>query len=303
MDSAYASHRSGLLLALAGFALFTLGDATTKSIAGQWSPLAVAALRFTMGTLALGLFLLLREGPRAFIPANPWLQAARGASLGLATTGFFWGVFLLPLATAIAITFVAPAIAALLSGPLLKEKVRPATWIALAIAFAGVLVVLRPNVLAVGWEAMLPMLTALGMALLVISNRASAREPGSILSMQFFVAAGTAVILVIAASVGAWSGLPILQVGWPDPSVLARCVVITLTGTTGHWLIYLGTMRAGASSVAPMTYAQLITASALGWVFFGDIPDLPMIAGALVIVVAGLILWLDGRALASARER
>jgi drug/metabolite transporter (DMT)-like permease len=62
-------------------------------------------------------------------------------------------------------------------------------------------------------------------------------------------------------------------------------------------------MRAGASSIAPMTYVQLITASLLGWAMFASIPDLPTIAGSLVIVAAGLILWLDGRALASARER
>lgn len=295
-------HRSGLLMALAGFALFSVGDATTKSMAGEWSPLAVAALRFTMGAFALGTFLLVYEGPRAFIPSHPWLQAARGASLGLATMGFFWGVFLLPLTVAVSISFVAPAFAALLSGPLLGEKVRKATWIAVAIAFAGVLVVLRPNVLELGWPAMLPLLTALGMALLVIANRASAGQ-GSVLSMQFFVAAGAAAVLVAVAGIGALAGVPILEVGWPDRSVVLRCAMVAVTGTTGHWLIYIGTMRAGASSIAPMTYVQLITASLLGWAMFASIPDLPTIAGSLVIVAAGLILWLDGRALASARER
>jgi len=302
MDSDPREHRSGLVMALAGFALFSIGDATTKSMAGLWSPLAVAALRFTMGALALGAFLLWREGPRAFVPSHPWLQVARGASLGLATMGFFWGVFVLPLTVAVAICFVAPAFAALLSGPLLGERVRPATWIAVIVAFAGVLVVLRPNVLALGWPALLPMLTALGMALLVIANRASAGK-GSVLSMQFFVAAGAASLLVIAAAIGALSGLPILEVGLPDRTVLLRCAMVAVTGTTGHWLIYLGTMRAGASAVAPMTYVQLITASLLGWAVFGNVPDVPTIGGALVIVAAGLILWLDGRALASARER
>lgn len=299
MDS---EHRSGLLMALAGFALFSIGDATTKSMAGQWSPLAVAALRFSMGALALGAFLLAREGPRAFVPSHPWLQVARGLSLGIGTVGFFWGVFILPLTVAVSISFVAPAFAALLSGPLLGERVRRATWIAVAVAFAGVLVVLRPNVIELGWAAMLPLLTALGMALLVISNRASAGQ-GSVLSMQFFVAAGAATTLVFAATIGALSGLPILEVGRPDWSVVLRCALVAVTGTSGHWLIYLGTMRAGASAVAPMTYVQLITAALLGWAVFGNIPDMATIGGALVIVAAGLILWFDGRALASARER
>lgn len=294
--------RTGLIAAVAGFALFSVGDTITKSMSGEWSPLAVAALRFIIGAAALGAFLCWREGPRAFIPTNPLLQVARGASLGLATTGFFTAVFIMPLATAISIAFVAPAITALLSGPLLAEKVRPLTWVAIVIAFAGVLVILQPNVVTLGWAALLPLLTALGMSLLVITNRASAGQ-GSALSMQFFVAAGTAAVLVLAATAGAGSGIEMLRVGWPDWSVAVRCALVAVTGTAGHWLIYFGTTRAGAATVAPATYIQLITASALGWLVFGNRPDLATIAGASIIVAAGLILWWDGRILASTRER
>jgi drug/metabolite transporter (DMT)-like permease len=297
-----SGERPGLLLAIAGFALFSAGDAVTKSIAGEWSPIAVAALRFVMGAAVLGVLLRVREGRAAFIPRSPLLQAARGCCLGLATLGFFCAVFLMPLSVTVAISFVAPAFAALLSGPLLGEKVRPVTWLAVAIAFAGVLIVLRPNVLALGWPALLPLLTALCMSLLVIANRASAGQ-GSALSMQFFVAAGAMVLLLIAAAIGGASGIPMLHVGWPDASVIARCAVVAVTGTLGHWLVYLGTTRAGAATIAPATYVQLITASALGWLFFGNWPDLPTLAGALVIMGAGLLLWWDGRLLASARAR
>jgi drug/metabolite transporter (DMT)-like permease len=294
--------RTGLIAAVAGFALFSVGDTITKSMAGEWSPLAVAALRFTIGAAVLGMFLGSREGSSAFIPSNPLLQAARGVSLGLATLGFFTAIFIMPLATAISIAFVAPAITALLSGPLLGEKVRPLTWVAIGVAFAGVLVILQPNVVTLGWPALLPLLTALGMSLLVITNRASAGQ-GSMLSMQFFVAAGTAAVLVLVATIGAGSGIEMFVIGWPDWSVVIRCALVAVTGTSGHWLIYYGTTRAGAASVAPATYVQLITASALGWLVFGDRPDLATVAGALIIVAAGLILWWDGRILASTGQR
>src|SRR5690606_28649024 len=114
-----AGERAGLSAAIAGFALFSIGDTITKSMAGEWSPVAVAALRFAIGTVALGVFLLWREGWRGFVPRRPLLQLARGASLGLATMSFFTAIFIMPLATAIAISFIAPAITALLSGPLL----------------------------------------------------------------------------------------------------------------------------------------------------------------------------------------
>ncbi len=294
--------RVGLAAAIAGFALFSLGDTVTKTVSGNWSPLAFAALRFCIGAVFLGLLLTLREGRRALKTEHPLLQLARGASLALATLCFFSAVFIMPLTTAISIAFVAPAFTALLSGPLLGEKVRPVTWVAIATAFAGVLVILRPNVLALGWAGLLPLGTALGMSLLVIANRAAAGR-GSVLSMQFFVAAGTAGFLVPFSFIGHASGVAMFALSLPDWTVVLRSVLVAITGTVGHALIYYGTTRAGAATIAPATYVQLITASALGWLVFDNVPDLATLAGAAIIVVAGMILWWDGRILASTQER
>lgn len=297
-----SAERAGLLSAIAGFALFSIGDAVTKSMAGAWSPLAVAALRFSIGAVILGIVLGMREGAQAFRPSNPVLQLARGATLSVATLCFFSAIYIMPLSTAISIAFVAPAFTALFSGPLLGEKVRPLTWVAIGIAFAGVLVILRPNVLELGWAGLLPLGTALGMSLLVISNRAAAGQ-GSVISMQFFMAAIASVFLIPASVIGSYTGIAMLDLGWPDWSVIGRCIAITVTGTLGHALIYYGTTRAGAASVAPATYIQLVTASALGWLVFGNLPDLATLAGAAIIVAGGLILWWDGRILASTRQR
>ncbi len=302
MSRVTGGERAGLLAAVAGFALFSLGDTVTKSMAGAWSPLAVAALRFSIGALFLGTVLALREGKAAFRPENPLLQAARGGALSLATLCFFSALFIMPLATAISIAFMAPAFTALLSGPLLGEKVRPLTWVAIVIAFSGGMVILQPNVLTLGWAALLPLGTALGMSLLVITNRAAAGQ-GSMLSMQFFVALGAVVGLVPASMLGHLSGVEMLQIGGPDWTVVARCMFVAVTGTVGHALIYYGTTHAGAATVAPATYVQLITASVLGWLVFDNLPDLATITGAAIIVAAGLILWWDGRQLASTRER
>ena len=66
--------------------------------------------------------------------------------------------------------------------------------------------------------------------------------------------------------------------------------------TLAQWLIFMGTVKAGAGTVAPMTYGQLLMAVALGLLFFGERPDLTALAGAAVIVGAGLFLWWRGRA-------
>jgi len=64
----------------------------------------VAALRFSIGAAALSLLLLRSEGPRAFIPTNPWLHLARGICLSVATVSFFSAIYLMPLAEAMAIS-------------------------------------------------------------------------------------------------------------------------------------------------------------------------------------------------------
>ena len=82
---------------------------------------------------------------------------------------------------------------------------------------------------------------------------------------------------------------------WPHWSVIARCAFIGMTATLAQWLIFMGTVRAGAGTVAPMTYGQLLMAVVLGFVFFGDRPGLAALAGAAVIIGAGLFLWWRGR--------
>ena len=284
------NERSGILLAVAGFSSLSVGDAIVKTMAGEWSPLAVAALRFTIGAIGLAILLWRAEGTRAFRPKRPLLQVARGFCLAGATLCFFSAIFVMQLAEAMAIAFISPIFVAFLSGPLLKEKVRPAVWIASPIALVGVMLVLRPNFAELGWMAVLPVISAFFFGLMVISNRAASGD-GSSLSMQAYIACIAAPFLIAAALVGHLSGAPSLQVDLPDWTIVARCTLVAVTASTAHWLAYLGTMRAGAATIAPMVYVQMIVAVALGYLLFGDVPDLATVAGAAIIIGAGLFLW------------
>ncbi|GAB5347926.1 DMT family transporter [Alteriqipengyuania sp. 357] len=284
--------RTGILLAVAGFSSLSVGDAIVKTMAGEWSPLAVAALRFTIGAIGLSILLLRAEGPAAFRPRRPLLQVARGACLAGATLCFFSAVFVMQLAEAMALAFISPLFVALFSGPLLKEKVRPAVWIASPVALIGVLLVLRPNFAELGWLACLPIISASFFGLMVICNRATAGD-GSALSMQVFIACIATPFLIVAAAIGHATGVPALQVGLPDWTIVARCAVIAVTASTAHWLAFLGTTRAGAATIAPMVYVQMIVAVTLGYLLFGDVPDLPTIGGGGIIIGAGLFLWIS----------
>jgi drug/metabolite transporter (DMT)-like permease len=282
--------KNGLLLALCGFAMLSVGDSVIKSVGGVWPGTAVAALRYCLGAGGLAMLLWVKEGRAGFVMPLPKFQVLRGASVAVATLAFISAIFLMPLAEATAIVFTGPMITALISGLWLGERAKRSTWIAAVFAFVGVLIVIRPNFILIGPAALLPLVAAIGMSFMMIGNR-RVTGLGSPLQMQFLIAAIAAPLLVTAALLGHYSGVKALAVGVPDWTIVLRCAVVAVTATCSHWLVYLGTTRSSAAQVAPMVYVQLLMATVLGIIVFGDWPDAWSILGSAIIVGAGLYLW------------
>ncbi len=289
------SDRAGLLYALAGFCTLSIGDAIIKGMAGEWPATAMAATRYVVGTALLVALMARHEGWRSLaLPRDP-LHWVRGTCISLSAVGMFLAVWIMPLAEATTIAFTQPVITAVLAMVLLGERARLSTWLATAVAFAGVFLVLRPNFETAGWGVLLPLLGASGMAATIIANRAVTGR-ASILAMQYYMSVTAMIFLLLATTAGHVSGVDNFAMHWPHWSVVARCAFIGLTATLAQWLIFMGTVKAGAGTVAPMTYGQLLMALALGLVFFGDWPDAAALLGATVIIGAGLFLWWRGRA-------
>ncbi|WP_372731143.1 DMT family transporter [Novosphingobium sp.] len=288
------SQSSALGFALLAFALLSVGDAVVKSMAGMWPGTAISALRYLLGAIGLGVVLFAREGRAGFAyPKFRW-QMLRGLSVSVAAVGFFSAVQLMPIGEATAISFTSPMITALLAALILKEPLRRETWIASVLAFTGVLIILRPNFGLLGWVALLPVLSATGMAFLMIANRKVAGT-GSALAMQFNVASIGTLFLLFATIVGHVSGLSFFAVATPSGMVLAKCALIAVTATAAHACLFIATTRADAGAIAPMTYVQLLMAGVFGWVLFGERPDALAVLGSVVIVAAGLYLWKSGK--------
>lgn len=222
------------------------------------------------------------------------LQWVRGLSVAVSTIAMFTAVWLMPLAEATTITFTQPMITAVLATVFLGERLRPAAIVATLVAFAGVIIVLRPNFAAIGLAALLPLLVALFMAVLMIANRAAAGAAGP-WAMQAYVSITASVFLIGATLIGHFSGSARFAMHWPEWHVFARCAFIAFSATIGHLMIYMGTVKSGAATVAPMTYGQLLAAVLLGWIFFDEMPDPIAWLGAAIIVGAGLYLWRLGR--------
>jgi drug/metabolite transporter (DMT)-like permease len=175
----------------------------------------------------------------------------------------------------------------LLAPLVLRERTTGATWAATLLAFAGVLIVLRPNVLELGAVALFPLVAAFGMSWLMMFNRMAAGD-APVLVMQFLLALFAAPLLIAAALA---YGVVIEPIPVPGALVVAKCAAVACFATLGHGLIFAAVKRADASVVAPMTYVQLLVAAGIGWSWFGDKPDLATLGGAALIIAGGLLLW------------
>lgn len=281
---------ASLLMALTGFTIMSVGDAIVKSMAGEWPAPAVSALRYTFGAIGLGIAVAVVHKRAGFFLPRPWLQIGRAAAVSLATICFFLGVMAMPLADATAIQFSSPIMTALLSGIVLGERVPRAAAGATLLAFAGVLVVLRPNVLELGASAFYPLGAAFGMSWLIMFNRKSAGD-APVLVMQFLLALFAAPLLILAATILSLVAGPGFEVPAPTGMVVLKCAIVAILASVGHLLLYAATVRASAAVIAPTTYVQIMMASLLGWVAFGDAPDAATLGGAVLIILGGLWLW------------
>ena len=288
------SDRAGLLFALAGFCTLSIGDAIVKGMMGTWPAPAMAATRYVVGSTLLAILLARREGVAALALPRDGLQWLRGVAISCSAIGMFLAVWVMPLAEATTIAFTQPVITALLALAFLGERARKSTWIATGMAFIGVFVVLRPNFEAVGWAVLFPLMGATGMAVTIIANR-KVHGRASVLSMQYYMSVTAMIFLLGVTTIGHFSGIERFALSWPDWTVIARCAFIGCSATLAQWLIYMGTAKAGAGTIAPMTYGQLLMAVTLGWIFFGDRPDGIALIGAAIIIGAGLYLWHEGR--------
>ena len=215
--------------------------------------------------------------------ARPGTQIARGLLLAVGTLCLFMALATVPLADAYAINFTSPFFVTILSIPLLGERVGRLRWSAIAIGFIGVLVVIRPGLSGFDPLLLLPMITAACFALYQVLTRMISGLPTERpLSMLFHIAVvGAAAQSVLVAFT--WQPIPL--VGW-----------IGLTGMgalsiAGHLILIRALGMASAVVLSPFAYTQIIWALLFGYFLFGDIPDIWMIIGCIIIVGSGLFVF------------
>ncbi len=279
--TAAAANLRGIVAMVAAVGFFSLMDALLKTLSASYPTMQVAALR-GWGALPLVTLYVLWRGNVAGLLRVRWpLHLLRGV-LNVTMLGLFtYALKELGLAEAYTLFFIAPLLITALSTVVLREKVRPAHWIAIALGMAGVLVALRPSQDAFFTLGALAVLgAACCYAVSAITGRVLTRTDSSA-SLVFW----TTAFLALGAGTLAWpQWVGVQQAHWPLVAGLA------VTGFLGQLAITEAFRHGQASVVAPFEYTALAWGMGLDWVLWQAVPGYSTLLGGAIIIGSGLYL-------------
>lgn len=279
--------RAVMFMLLAAVLLPTL-NATIQYLVPHYPVGELLWLRYA-GHLAFMLVVFApRYGFTLFASSRPVLQVSRSLLFCGSTLLTFYALGFVPLAAAAAIFLTAPLIVTGLAPFILGERVGLTRALVVAAGFLGALIVVRPGSGALHWAAFLIFGSAAGSALTQLLSRKVAGYDSPATSNTYMVTAG-----FLLASIP----LPFI---WQSPAGYWHAflfVMLGVLGGLGHYFVVRAFELAPAPFVSPFNYAQILTAALLGFLVFGQLPDLWTWCGAGIIAASGLFILLHERTL------
>jgi drug/metabolite transporter (DMT)-like permease len=275
--------RRGMLLMIAGLALFSVLNGVVKFLAETFP---VNQIIFFRNFFALATLL-------AMAPALGGLKALRvsnkgGLALQAAQfTGVLGFIFLayryMPLADATAISFLQPLLVVLLSAPFLGERVTRIGWIGVILGFAGVSLMMRPTGDASAFGVSMALIGTIFSALSLLQQRNLSRGATSI-AIAFWTLGGSALLIA-----------PTLPFGWvtPTPAQWAWLICNGLASGACQYLTTRALYHAPVGAIAPLNYTKMVWAVLVGFLWFGDVPTFGMLAGSATVIFASFLVYRD----------
>ncbi|KFB09273.1 DMT family transporter [Nitratireductor basaltis] len=265
-----------------GVFFMVVNDAMAKWLTEDYGALQIYAWRSMMALPIIATMLWATRGRAGFTTASLRTHALRGFFAIAAAWCFFTSLKQLTLAGATSLVFAAPLFITALSVVLLGEKVGWRRWSAVTIGFFGVLVIVRPGGETFQTASIYAVGAAFFYALFMISARWIKREE-PMMTMMFYVSLFPLIYCT-----------PVLALDWqPIASEhLLLFLGMAVFGTTGITMIGHAFRLAPAAIVAPFDYTALLWATVLGFMFWGDLPDLWTYVGALIIIASGIYIVL-----------
>lgn len=230
----------------------------------------------------------LRRGLRT---ANPLGHLWRGL-LGTTAMGLnFSALGLLPLPEVTAIFFAAPILTVIFAAMFLGEQVRAFRLTAVGLGLVGVLIILSPRLTAFS-EGDLSTVQALGAVLALMAATFAALAKIFVRKLVVVEHPAT-IVFYFSLTATCLSALTIpFGWAWPSPAEMVFLVLAGVIGGVAQGLLTTAFRHADASVIAPFDYASILLSLAIGYFIFAEVPTLPMLAGATLVIAAGiLIIW------------
>jgi drug/metabolite transporter (DMT)-like permease len=272
---------AGMVSMLVAAAAFSFMDAGLKLLTAHYPAAQVAALRGLAALPLVFLWAMYAGGVRQLVQVRWPLHLVRGVMAVFMMVTFTFALKSLTLAKAYSIFFIAPLMIALLSIVMLGERVQRVQWGAIAVGFAGVLVVLKPEAGGFGWWGTLAVLgTAVCYSVSAVIVKILGRTD-STQSMMFWMTG----MLAFGASLLALPGWQaIAKEHYP---ILAG---VAVTGAIGQWGVTVAFKHAPAASVAPLEYTGLAWVIVIDFAVWSAVPGMRTLLGAALIIASGIYL-------------
>ena len=256
-------------------------DTTAKYLNTQMDTVQVVWARYVFAFLGALIISNPISHPELMRTKRPVLQLVRSFLLLFATGANFVALQYLRLDQTVTIGFSTPLMVAALAGPFLGEWVGPRRWAAIVVGFLGVVVITRPGFGGIHWAAFLCFTTMIAYAVYIIITRILSYSDSSATTLFYSNLVGAAAVSLI---------VPFF---WTTPTHWLNMVLMVFMGacgSIGHYLLILAYRHAPTSVVAPFIYTQIVSAIAVGYIFFGDLPDRWTLIGAAIVIASGLYL-------------
>jgi drug/metabolite transporter (DMT)-like permease len=287
-----SSKSQGYLFKLVSVSIFGVQNGISKYLGTHYPPILVAMIRYWVFA-AFVILLARRSGGivKAASSKRPFLQLARSIMLAMGVVFAIFGLSRAGLATAQSVFQGEPLLVTALSVPILGERIDWHRWLAIIIGLCGVLLIINPVNAHFDANILFAVAATFTLAIYAVTTRAVSKDDGAVTSVFYTGIIGFLVLTVV----GVFYMVPIALQDMPWMAVLCIC------GVSGHCCLICAYHSVEASELQPLTYFQLVIGAFIATLVFHETLTWTIIAGAFIVVSAGLFSMFRERSLSLKR--
>lgn len=278
------SKTHGYIFALLAITIFSIQDGISKHLGSAYPPVFVTMVRYwAFALFTIVLAAKMRGGLKATARTKrPLLQITRGILLAAQVVVVVSCFAIIGLAHSQAIFSATPILIALLSMPILGERVGWRRWTAIIAGLIGVLLILKPDGGFFDTKLLLAIFSCFLFAFYVIATRLVSREDSAMTSFFYTGVVGGVAMTLIGPFY--WT--------WMSPSDWIWMLLVCMTSISSHYFLIRAYDILDAAAIQPITYLQLVYASVIGVTIYGESLNLNTIVGSLIVVASGIFtIW------------